>query len=226
MQEMPPGSMLAVRMPAEQLQNLLPPAISIAAINSPSLTVVSGPAADIDALAAQLEKQKIVSRALRTSHAFHSSMIEPVIEPLRQLLAQMTLHRPEIEVVSTVSGLALTAAEATSPEYWAQHCRVPVHFSAAAATLLGNGYELYLEVGAGETLTTLLRQQMPKGGPQAGTLTSLPAADAFQSRLEKVRLGCVGARGRSHVDARRTRGLEHILRQRTPSPRCFTNLSI
>ncbi len=181
MQEMSPGSMLAVRMPAEQLQNLLPPAISIAAINSPSLTVVSGPAADIDDLAAQLEKQKIVSRALRTSHAFHSSMVEPVIEPLRHLLAQMTLHQPEIEVVSTVSGLALTAAEATSPEYWARHCRVPVHFSAAAATLLRSGYELYLEVGAGETLTTLVRQQMPKGAPQAGTLASLPAADAYQS---------------------------------------------
>ena len=112
-------------------------------------------------------------------------MIEPIIEPLRQLLAQMTLHEPRIQIISTVTGRALTAAEATSPTTWARHCRVPVNFSAAAVTLAERAYEAILEVGAGETLATLVRQHLPKSGSQAAILTSLPAADATQSASKK-----------------------------------------
>jgi acyl transferase domain-containing protein len=175
MQEMPPGSMLAVRMQPGQLQTLLFPTLSIAAINSPSLAVVSGPMAEIEKLAAQFERDKVVFRRLHTSHAFHSSMVEPVVEQLRQLLGEMTLLEPQTKIISTVTGEELTAVQATSPEYWARHCRVPVNFSAAASTLVREEYEIYLEVGAGETLTTLLRQQMPPG-TQVGAFTSLPAA--------------------------------------------------
>ncbi len=181
MQEMPRGHMLAVRMQPEQLHNILPPALSIAAVNSPSLAVVSGPVAEIEILAARLERDKVVSRRLQTSHAFHSSMVDPVIEPLRQILDRMTLREARIKIISTVTGEALTATQATSTEYWARHCRVPVNFSAAASVLIREGYEVNLEVGAGDTLTTLLRQQMPRG-TQGGIFTSLPSADECQSK--------------------------------------------
>lgn len=174
MQEMPTGQMLAVRMQPEQLQNILPPALSIAAINAPSLAVVSGPAEEIESLASRLERDKVVSRRLHTSHAFHSSMIEPVIGPLRKLLKNVTLREPMIPIVSTVTGEILTAADATSPEYWARHCRVPVNFSAAASALIREGHEIFLEVGAGETLAMLVRQHLPRG-TKALAYSSLPS---------------------------------------------------
>ncbi len=175
MQQMAPGSMLAVRMQPQELQKLLSQSVSIAAINSPSLTVVSGPLAEIENLEAQLERDRVISRRLPTSHAFHSSMVEPIIEPLRRVLGQMKLREPQMKIVSTVTGEALTATQAISPEYWAQHCRVPVNFSAAASTVVHEAYEITLEAGAGETLTTLVRQQLPRGGKMLG-LTSLPSA--------------------------------------------------
>ena len=174
MQELPGGSMLAVRMQSAQLQMRLPENVSIAAINSPLLTVVSGPTEEIERLAKTLEQENIASRKLNTSHAFHSAMVEPVVERLRMLLEKIPLQEPKLPIISTVTGATLTDAEATSPEYWARHSRVPVNFSAAASTLIQNGFEILLETGAGDTLSTLVRQQLPRGTKIAAAI-SIPA---------------------------------------------------
>ncbi|MGB6305038.1 MAG: amino acid adenylation domain-containing protein [Acidobacteriaceae bacterium] len=174
MQEMPGGSMLAVRMQSQQLQMMLLENISIAAVNSPSLSVASGPTAEIEQLEKTLQRDNIASRRLHTSHAFHSAMVEPVVERLRTLLASIVLQEPKMSIISTVTGTSLTAAEATSPEYWARHSRVTVNFSAAAGTLIQDGYEILLETGAGDTLSTLVRQQLPRGSKVA-TCASIPA---------------------------------------------------
>lgn len=174
MQEMPAGAMLAVKMEPEKLQKLLSPNCSIAAINAPSLAVASGPLGEIAQLEAQLQKNDIIARRLHTSHAFHSAMMEPVVARLRQLLATMELNAPQSRVISTVTGMELAAEQAVSPEYWAQHCRVPVNFSAAAETLRNEKFDLYLEAGAGETLTTLLRQHLSKE-EKTNAVSSLPA---------------------------------------------------
>ena len=97
------------------------------------LTVASGPTEAIELLAKKLEQQSIASRKLHTSHAFHSAMVEPVVERLQNLLTSISLHEPKIPILSTVTGETLTDAEATSPEYWARHSRVTVNFSAAAS---------------------------------------------------------------------------------------------
>lgn len=177
MQKMAPGAMLAVRMPAAELEKIMPPSLSIAGINSPSLSVVSGPTVEIEALAAQFERDRVAARRLHTSHAFHSAMVEPIIEPLRELLSTMTLAAPRIEIVSTVTGERMTAAEATSPEYWSKHCRRTVNFSAAAAAMVADGYEMYLEAGPGDTLAMLLRQQVSREG-HVSIFTSLPDSRA------------------------------------------------
>ena len=175
MQEMPAGSMLAVRMQSQQLQMMLPENTSIAAVNSPLLTVASGPTAEIELLAKKLEQQNVASRRLHTSHAFHSAMVEPVVEKLRTLLRAIRLNEPELKIISTVTGNVLTSSEATSPDYWARHGRVTVNFSAAADTLIQNGYEVLLEAGAGDTLSTLVRQQISCGS-KVGTFSSIPAS--------------------------------------------------
>ena len=181
MQEMPGGSMLAVRMQSTQLQMMLPATISIAAINSPSLTVASGPTEEIELLAKTLEQQNVASRRLHTSHAFHSAMVEPVVERLRSLLASISLQEPQVPILSTVTGNILTVSEATSAEYWARHSRVAVNFSAAASKLIEDGYEILLEAGAGDTLSTLVRQQLPRGNKIA-TCASIPAGASHASK--------------------------------------------
>lgn len=202
MQEQPTGSMLAVRMQSQELQIRLPENISVAAINSPSLTVASGPTAEIEQLAQTLEGENIACRRLHTSHAFHSAMVEPVVERLRALLGSMQLDEPKLKIVSTVTGKELTTAEATSPEYWARHSRVTVNFSAAASALIQDGYDVLLEVGAGDTLTTLVRQQISRGDKTVGTFTSLPAGAPHAAAPEKsswdglaASMGALWARG-------------------------------
>jgi amino acid adenylation domain-containing protein len=192
MQELPGGAMLAVRMQSTQLQMRLPENVSIAAVNSPSLTVISGPTEEIDHLAKTLEQENIASRRLHTSHAFHSAMVEPVIERLRTLLENIPLQEPRLPIISTVTGATLTAAEAISPEYWAQHSRVTVNFSAAASTLIRDGFEILLETGAGDTLSTLIRQQLPRGTKIAAAI-SIPAGASRDSRNGKFSWDGIGA---------------------------------
>lgn len=177
MQALPPGAMLAVRMQLQPLRAMLPQGIDIAAINAPGLTVVSGPQARIEEFAALLDAQKVVSRRLRTSHAFHSAMVEPVALSLRGLVSKFALHPPQIKIISTVTGETLRPEDATSAEYWSNHCRVPVNFSAAVTAMVREGCTVFLEAGAGDTLTTLVRQHLDRGA-DAPALPSLPSMDA------------------------------------------------
>ncbi|MGH6842701.1 MAG: type I polyketide synthase, partial [Methylocella sp.] len=92
MQELPEGAMLAVMLPEAELKSCLPGDLSIAAVNSSAICVVSGPHPAIDAFEATLTARGTGSRRLRTSHAFHSAMVDPVIEPLAKILARIPLN--------------------------------------------------------------------------------------------------------------------------------------
>ena len=123
MHDLPRGSMMAVRSSAESISKILPPALQIASNNAPNLCVVSGPSADCEQIPDELEAKEIVCRILHTSHAFHSAMIDPIIEPLREAIAKITLRAPQKPFISTVTGLPITATETTDPAYWARHAR-------------------------------------------------------------------------------------------------------
>jgi amino acid adenylation domain-containing protein len=168
------GTMLSVRAAATAIEPMLPLEISIAAINSPSLCVVAGPDEAITALAAQLEEKGIVSKPLQTSHAFHSPMMEPVIGPFEAIIRSIPLSAPTLPIISTVTGKLLTAEEATSSTYWANHLRVTVRFADALQTLCHLYNPILLETGAGNVLTTLARQQATK----TTAIASLPAANS------------------------------------------------
>jgi len=180
MQELPPGEMLAVRLPEAELAPLLGESLCLAAVNGPSLCVVAGPSEAVDALRRHLEERGSAARPLHTSHAFHSSMIDPIVDPFTRRVAQVTLRPPQIPYLSGVTGKWITEEEATCPKYWARHFREAVRFSDAAAELLQGLERVFLEVGPGRTLATLVRQQGGKGG---GVLTSLPHADETRQEL-------------------------------------------
>lgn len=152
------GSMLSVRLPADQLGELLPEGLSIAAINSYKLCVVAGPDKLINKFSDDLSEKGIPSRLLVTSHAFHSSMIDEVIAPFEAVVRSIKLNAPIKPLISTVTGNWMTEAEATDPNYWAQHLRKTVRFADGLDTLLEDENRLFLEVGPGNILATLTRQ--------------------------------------------------------------------
>ncbi len=174
MQDLPGGAMLSVRLPAREVEPLLGEELSIAAVNAPSLTVVSGPYDQIAALEKTLEARGVAVRRLHTSHAFHSGMMDPIIGPFTECVARVKLNAPTIPYLSCVTGTWITAEQATDPAYWTTHFRQPVRFSDAIARADANG--VLVEVGPGTTLQTLARQHLLPSGREQVVLSSLPDA--------------------------------------------------
>ena len=174
-QAQPGGAMLAIRLPETEVLPLLGADVAIAAINSPNLCVASGPYEAIAALEKHLESKGVKVRHLHTSHAFHSPMMDPVLEPFTELLRQVKLQVPTIPYVSNVTARWITAEEAQAPEYWAGHVRQAVRFADGVAELMKDPRSVLLEVGPGQTLCTLARQHPAKLAEQT-VLASLPLA--------------------------------------------------
>lgn len=154
----PHGQMLSVRMEEEQLKAILPVGLSIAAVNSKKLCVAAGPEDAITKFTEYLSQKGIPARLLLTSHAFHSLMMDDIVEPFKAVVKSVTLNKPVKPVVSTVTGTWLSEAQATDPEYWAQHLRSTVRFAAALNTAMEEDGRLLLESGPGNILSTLARQ--------------------------------------------------------------------
>jgi acyl transferase domain-containing protein/thioesterase domain-containing protein/acyl carrier protein len=160
MGEMPPGSMLSVAAAAGTLS--FPKELALAAINGPEQCVVSGPTDAIQTFARELEKRAVPCRLLHTSHAFHSAMMDPMLESFRAHLAKVPLRAPKIPYLSNLTGTWITAAEATDPGYWTNHLRNTVRFSEGVAELFRDPVRVFLEVGPGQALTSLTRQHPGK----------------------------------------------------------------
>jgi acyl transferase domain-containing protein/acyl carrier protein len=184
-QALPAGAMLAVPMAAEALRPLLGGALSLAAINGLQQCVVSGPTEAVAALEAQLTAQKQICRRLNTSHAFHSAMLDPIVDAFRQRVASVTLCPPTRRYLSNVSGTFITAAEATDPAYWAAHLRQTVRFADGLGELLAAPDALFLEVGPGKVLRTLVRWH-PHKKPDQFMLSTLPHPQDKQSDYQHL----------------------------------------
>ena len=162
MQGLPAGSMLSVSVSAETIAERLRryPTLAVASENAPQLCVVSGPSEDVAGLQRELEVAEVGCRPLLTSHAFHSPMMDPVVEPFAALARAVRLQAPRIPFVSTVTGTWITPEQATDPMYWARHLRETVRFAAGVTTLLREPNRVLLEVGPRATLTAMARRQV------------------------------------------------------------------
>ena len=166
MQDLPAGAMLAVRLPEGGVKPFLEDGLSIAAVNSPNLTVVSGSFDAIDALTAKLGEKNVMCRQLATSHAFHSAMLDPMLPRFAEVVGSVKMQPPQVPLVSSLTGAWMTDEEATSPGYWVQQVRQAVRFSDGIAELLRDPSNIILEIGPGQTLSTLARQHLSKGSTQ------------------------------------------------------------
>jgi amino acid adenylation domain-containing protein len=162
MQALPAGSMLAVRLGADQLQPLLPSGVSLAALNSPNLCTVSGPTEILQKFSADLDARKIATKFLQTSHAFHSEMMDPMLPEFAAAAEKTPSQPPRIRWISTCTGQELTAQEITNAAYWPRQIRQTVRFCSALERLITDPQHILLEVGPGQTLTQLAHQHPAK----------------------------------------------------------------
>jgi acyl transferase domain-containing protein len=172
MQHLPDGLMLAVLLGEKEVRLLLSKRLSLAAVNSPKLCVVSGPTEQIQELQIQLEAKGVICRRLRTSKAFHSALMEPILETFLAYLKKIKLAPPQIPFVSNLTGNWITPAEATDRAYWAKHLRHTVRFADGVHKLLKEPNRVLLEVGPGRTLSSMLNHYAEKT-PEHLTLCSL-----------------------------------------------------
>lgn len=160
MQQQPSGSMMAVSLHVKDIEKYVRKDISLAAVNSPELCVLSGPNEAMAVLEKELSAKGIHCTRLHTSHAFHSSMMEPILDNFRACFRGIELHAPEIPYISNLTGTWIKETEATSPDYWASHLRSAVLFSAGVRELCRQEDKILVEVGPGQTLSTLAKQHI------------------------------------------------------------------
>ncbi len=168
MQQMPGGVMLAIPAEEKTLQPHLDGKASIAVMDSPSLSIVSGEYEAIAELEKQFATAGLESQRLHTSHAFHSKMMEPILESFIQEFDKIKLNSPQLPFVSNTTGTWITTEEAASPSYWAKQLRQPVHLRECFETILRQSPEaILLEVGPGRTLSASARRNLGQGSKSA-----------------------------------------------------------
>ena len=155
--------------------------VAIAAINGAKSTVISGKRQAVEAIRKEFEAQGVKSINLQVSHAFHSPLMEPMLAAFKQVAANVTYLKPQISLISNVTGTA--TAEIGTPEYWCQHVLQPVRFAESIKALAQQGCEIFIEIGSKPTLLGMGRYCVPEGV----LLPSLrPGREDWQQLLESL----------------------------------------
>lgn len=167
MQSMPSGSMLALEMEENDILPIIKDLpLAIAAINGVNRSVVSGETEAIEKLSDELSKSGYKTTLLHTSHAFHSAMMQPMIQDFKKLVRSITRNTPETPFVSNVSGTWITKEQAMSVDYWCDHLLNPVRFNDGMEQLFKIEKAIFIEVGPGQTLSSLAKPNENRNSDQ------------------------------------------------------------
>jgi len=175
-QSLPAGTMLAIKKSdsflvdfiEKELTGIEANKISIAVVNTFDACVAAGDSEVIETLKAKLNNEKIKSLVLKTSHAFHSSMMDPILAEFESFVAKFTLNKPTVKFISSVTGDWISNKDAVSPAYWAGHIRSAVQFAKGRQTLFRDAEnQVLLEVGPGNTLTNIAKHKAFEASGQA-----------------------------------------------------------
>ena len=167
MQTLPPqGEMVAVFATEDRVSAAVEPykgQVSIAAINAPENVVISGVSEAVQAVVSKLEASGVETRKLKVSHAFHSPLMEPMLDDFERIAAEVAYSPPSIGLISNVTGQLAGEEIVSRSDYWRRHIREPVRFSVSMQTLHEQGYELFVEIGPHPTLIGMGKQCLPQG---------------------------------------------------------------
>ncbi|WP_420856478.1 type I polyketide synthase [Streptomyces mangrovisoli] len=188
MQALPAGgAMIAVEATEDDVRPLLGDGVSIAAVNGSHSVVISGEAEAVETVAAQLTGR---TKRLTVSHAFHSPLMDPMLDDFQAVLESVEFSAPQLTIVSNLTGEVADPAELTSPAYWVRHVREAVRFHDGINTLAGLGIRRFLELGPDATLTALVNKTLEEREPVTA---------AAQTRTAGGPAGLVQALARLHV---------------------------
>ncbi|MEM7125067.1 MAG: type I polyketide synthase [Chloroflexota bacterium] len=143
------GAMVSLMVNEVRVQEAIVPYrqdVSIAAVNGPESVVISGKSEAVQAVASQLTAEGIKTRNLTVSHAFHSPLMDPILEAFRQVAESIQYQKPRLPLISNVTG-KLAGDEVMSADYWVRHVREAVRFADGAQTLHEQGVSIFLEIG-------------------------------------------------------------------------------
>ncbi|MGD9832287.1 MAG: type I polyketide synthase [Piscinibacter sp.] len=181
------GAMASVMADETRVRAALAPwaaRLSVAAVNGPQNTVVSGQAEALDALLAELEAQGVAVSRLKVSHAFHSPLLAPMLDDFEAIAARTPMAPPRLDLISNLSGQRADARIATAA-YWREHAAAPVRFAESVQALARSGCELFIEIGPHPTLLAMARLCIEGDG--ARWLPSLRRGrDDWQTLLESL----------------------------------------
>ncbi|MCK5524147.1 MAG: acyltransferase domain-containing protein [Thiomargarita sp.] len=181
MQELPKGSMFSIPLSWNKVEKLLKnkdygKLLSLAAENAPESIVLSGSDEIILQLEKDLTKIGVTGRRLHTSHAFHSAMMIPCLNTFSNTLKTITLNAPKIPFISNLTGTWISSEEACDPNYWVNHLRETVQFSKGIRTLSQESNHVFIEIGAGISLTSFVRKHLDRSEETPVLLGTLPHA--------------------------------------------------
>lgn len=171
-QSLQPGAMLAVSLPEQEISEFLNQRLWLAVSNGPSQCVVSGDKNAIDALQHELNSKGVSCSRLHASHAFHSAMMDPVLDEFERCVKKVKITPAELPYLSNLTGTWINPSEVLDPGYWSRHLRQSVRFNENLQETLKNPKNLFLEVGPGHTLSSLIKQH-PGRAPEHIAITSL-----------------------------------------------------
>ncbi|KFF15392.1 type I polyketide synthase [Chryseobacterium sp. JM1] len=158
MNKAPVGKMMAVNSSYENIQKIIPDTISVAAVNSDKITVLSGREKDLDEFFTLLNEKNVGSAFLSTSHAFHSYLMDDVATEFEHLFAGINLSKPQIPYISNLTGKLISESEAMSPTYWKEQMLNTVLFEKGIENIMNDGKEkVFIEIGI-STLTNSIKR--------------------------------------------------------------------
>jgi myxalamid-type polyketide synthase MxaC len=156
--------------------------VAVAAVNGPENVVVSGAASAVAAVAERLAACAVPTRPLRVSHAFHSPLLDPILDELEQAAARVCFRAPQIRLVSNLTGRPFAGGEVPDAGYWRRHARETVRFADGVRALAAKGCQILLEVGPHPVLAPLAASVL---GDEARCLPSLVrGVDDWRALLE------------------------------------------
>jgi len=161
------GAMAAVFAGEEAVSDVLKDhrgRVSIAALNAPDNTVISGEESAVTSVMEIFGRRNVEAQRLVVSHAFHSRLLDPMLDPFERLAGGIEYSPPAIPVVSNLTGIVAVAGEITTPAYWKRHVRNPVRFADGVRTISEGNVRIFIEIGPAATLLGLGRRCLPDAG--------------------------------------------------------------